>query len=387
MISDKSMKVICFLFDPNTGGPTIRAAAVYERMRERGHIIRMALPVGKGSAAGFLREKGNPVDLLDIKKPVPPSKIRDFALFVLHAPVGLYRTVRYLKHRSPDVIHVNGAFDIIPALAGKFANIPVVWHLNDTVFSERYSLVLGCIVRILATEIVIAAGRVGAHYGIPEGKSTKIFAPVDVEKLPKRSLKGFPRKQAQLTLIGNWNWIKGQELYIDVLDGLIRKELSVKGCMAGKFLESQESYWKPLLKAVKTKKLEKVIQIPGFVRDVKALLQETDILLLTSHSEASPTSVLEAMSIGVPVVAFDVGGVREMLTHDTDPAGGIVVSEKNVSEMQDAVEKLLSDPLMYKQMANAGAEKVRSHYSLQACVEKHIFVYRLALGKKQGISQ
>jgi len=74
----KKLKVICFLFDPNIGGPTIRAKLVYQKMMAQGYEIRVAFPKGEGSARSYLRDANVDTDQLSIPKPVAPSKLFQF---------------------------------------------------------------------------------------------------------------------------------------------------------------------------------------------------------------------------------------------------------------------------------------------------------------------
>lgn len=382
--SSQPLNIICFLFDPHVGGPSIRARMVYERMSDSGHLARIACPRNQGSVEGYMAEKDIPFDHLDIDKPVLPSKIKAFAGFVLRFPRSILRMRAYLRRHLPDVIHVNGAFDMGPVLAGRLSGVPVVWHLNDTVFSQRFSRILGFFVRRLATIVVAAAGRVAKHYGV-EDVAHIIFAPVDVDRFLPRPPAGFPRSEPVIGLLGNWNWIKGQDRFVEAIARLRDQELPVKGQIMGRFLDSQEAFWKPVIERMKADKLDQVIACPGFVEDTVEALGGLDILLLTSHSEASPICVLEAMSIGVPVVSFDVGGVREMLG-DGEESAGLVVPEGDVAALVKAAASLLRDPARYSRMALAGQARAREYFSMEACVKRHEAAYRAAIATRKTTS-
>lgn len=377
------LKIICFLFDPNTGGPTVRARAVYTRMVAAGDTVRLALVDREGSAAGYLAEAGLPVDKLAIPKPALPNKPWEFLKFCAGLPFGIWRVRRYLKDQRPDVVHINGAFDVIPAFGARLAGIPVVWHLNDTVFSPRISRILGGIVRRMAAQVVTAANRVAQHYGIPDDQRLTVHAPVDVDRFAPRDPADWPRPEPRLLLIGNWNWIKGQDKFIQVIANLRGKGLNVRGLVAGRFLDSQEAFWQPILQDLKARGLDQVVDTPGFVADTHAALCDSDILLLTSHSEASPIAVLEAMSVGIPQVVFDVGGVREMLGEGED-AAGVIVDRQDVVAMTAAVERILSNKDVYERLAKAGQARARAMFSAEICVAKHGQAYEAAIGKQKG---
>ena len=377
----KHTKIICFLFDPNVGGPTLRARSVYERMQAEGYDVRVAFPRNDGPAPAFVAEKGIVTDRLNITKPVLPRKLGPFLRFVVTAPVALFRIIAYLKRERPDLIHVNGAFDMIPAFAGWLTKTPVVWHLNDTLFGTRLSSLLGRVVKLLSSTIIVAAARVGEHYGVMDRNPHIVHAPVDVERFPISDRSAHPAVPASLILIGNWNWIKGHERFVEVLKKLRDRGTQAKGVVIGRFIAGQEGYWKPILKSVETEGLSDLFDALGYVEEPQEMLFNSDFLLLTSHSEASPTVVLEAMSAGVPVVAFDVGGVREMLGHG-NAAAGWVVAQDDVEAMASAVDTLLREPETYARMTVNGQNRARNYFSLDECVARHKAAYAETIAMK-----
>ena len=152
----------------------------------------------------------------------------------------------------------------------------------------------------------------------------------------------------------------------------------VRGRMMGRYLESQRDFWEPVeARLAADPELDAAIERTGFVDDPAAALSDLDILILTSHSEASPICVHEAMSIGIPQVVFDVGGVREMLGEKGE--AGLIVPAGDIDALVDGIARLLDDPALYARMAAAGPERARAHFSLEACVERHIAAYRAAI--------
>ena len=375
------MKIICFLFDPHVGGPTIRARAVYERMMADGYEVRVAIPAGEGSAQHYLEEKAVAVDRLAINKPVPPSNLWAFAKFALLSPLNVLRVARYLRSQKPDVVHVNGAFDLVPAFGAKLAFVPLVWHLNDTVFNPVFSRALGFIVALLANQIAIASQRVGQHYGVSGTKVRTLFAPVDVDRFKPGPTPAALPQTPHIGLLANWNWIKGQDRFVEVIRQLKFRGHTVKGTIIGRFVERQRSFWEPILQDIESQGLADTIETPGFVEEVHREITRMDLVLLTSHSEACPLCVLEAMSVGIPLVVFDVGGVREMMGVEEGEDAGIVVAEGNISQMVEAIEKLLGDRELYEQCGRNGRRRAVERFSVPSCVERHIGIYNAALAR------
>jgi glycosyltransferase involved in cell wall biosynthesis len=96
--------------------------------------------------------------------------------------------------------------------------------------------------------------------------------------------------------------------------------------------------------------------------DVPRLLTATDLFALTSHNEANPVSILEAMSVGRPVVATDVGSIHETVA---DGETGLLAPAGNAARFAECVVQLLCDPLRGQAMGTAARRQVVKHWSLE----------------------
>lgn len=375
------MIAICFLFDPNVGGPHVRARGVYSELQRRGYEVRIAIPRGEGSAQAFHESAGLRVDRLAIHKPVSPTKAKAFIRYLLALPTGVARTARYLRATEADVVHVNGAFDLVPALAAKVTRTPLVWHLNDTAIPTHLAAVFGWMVKRLATRPVAAAQAVATHYGLAPSEVDILYAPVDTRRFtPANSEPRQPDEVPLIALVANWNPLKGQDRFIDVIAELVERGHHVRALIVGNFGPGQEAFWRPLHDSIVTRGLADHFTILGFVDDVPKALAAVDVSLLTSRSEACPISVLEAMASGIPQVCFNVGGVDELL----DPVGpnpvGVSVPEGDVVAMVDAVEQVLGDSAIYEKLSASAPERARNLFSIDVCVSRHEQIYRAATG-------
>ncbi len=100
--------------------------------------------------------------------------------------------------------------------------------------------------------------------------------------------------------------------------------------------------------------------------DVPAVLAALDVLTLTSHNEANPVSILEAMSCGLPVVATDVGSVSESVIQDET---GYLVPPGNEVQLARRVIELVNVPLHAQALGMAGRLRVIERSSLEVMVE------------------
>ncbi|WP_027415573.1 glycosyltransferase family 4 protein [Aneurinibacillus terranovensis] len=114
------------------------------------------------------------------------------------------------------------------------------------------------------------------------------------------------------------------------------------------------------------------ISFLGMQRDIPGILSKSDVFVLTSHYEGFPISILEAMRAGLPVIASDVGGVKEAVI---DGVTGFLVPRGDVQAVQNRLEVLANNPIFRKQMGEAGRKRFLEHFTKQKMIEKTFSVY------------
>ena len=117
----------------------------------------------------------------------------------------------------------------------------------------------------------------------------------------------------------------------------------------------------------------------GSRKDIHRLLPSFDVFALTSDNEANPVSIIESLACRVPVVATDVGSVKEMVINGET---GYVVPVDDVSQFADRVLELLSDHHLARQMGCRGRQQVLDNGSLESMVIGYEnLLRRLRIGK------
>ena len=105
-------------------------------------------------------------------------------------------------------------------------------------------------------------------------------------------------------------------------------------------------------------KLSADVTLVGYQDDVKPYFAMADVFVLPSHSEGSPNVLLEAMSMGLPVVATSVGGIPELVTHERD---ALLVEKRDVSALAAALSRVLENRQLHESLKWAGRESVLRH--------------------------
>ncbi len=120
-----------------------------------------------------------------------------------------------------------------------------------------------------------------------------------------------------------------------------------------------------------------MVLAPGWQKDVAPWLAMTDVLVLPSYREGTPVTVLEAMAMGLPVVATDVPGCREAVVHGET---GFLVPPRDVERLSQAIEQLIDDPDLRGRMGWAGRTRVVERFAVERIVEQYLDLYAELLG-------
>ena len=120
------------------------------------------------------------------------------------------------------------------------------------------------------------------------------------------------------------------------------------------------------------------VHLLGFRSDLPTALSAADAGLFAARSsEGTCRAVLEWMALGRPVVATDVGCVRELLR---DGAEGLIVPPENPAAMADAMERLILNPDLRRDMGRTARDRAEREYDRRAWTGRMVGVYRRALG-------
>jgi glycosyltransferase involved in cell wall biosynthesis len=113
--------------------------------------------------------------------------------------------------------------------------------------------------------------------------------------------------------------------------------------------------------------------VHGLCDDVAERLVQSQVFVLISNWEGLPRSILEAMRAGLPVVASDVGGVREAVVEgDT----GYLVPRGDAEALAKRLTALLEDPARRKAMGRAGRDRYHEHFRFERMFQETLAVYR-----------
>ncbi|KAF2508533.1 glycosyltransferase family 4 protein [Flavobacterium zhairuonense] len=181
-----------------------------------------------------------------------------------------------------------------------------------------------------------------------------------VNKKPKVSLREKYKVAEGRFLIGNianHTEAKDLETFVNTADYLVnvlnRKDLVF--FQIGDYTKRTNEY----LKHVTEKNLQDYVVFTNTIEDASALNKEFDVFLMTSQREGGPTSVLEAMLIGVPIVSTNVGIVPEIITNGVN---GFIAPIKDFKSLGDNINLLLRDKNLQNSFVENGKFAVKKGF-------------------------
>lgn len=284
----------------------------------------------------------------------------------------LFRLWKLMRSRQVDAVVTVGAGDKMfwGRLAAKLAKAPVIISaLHSTGWPDS----VGRLNRLLTplTDAFIGVADAHAEHLIeqerfPRGKVHAIYNGVDTDQFkpgddqPIRQELGLPVDAMLVGILAALRPEKNHELFLEgaaeiaaeipaahfviIGDGPCRADLEQKAQELG---------------------LSDRVHFLGSRADVPAILRSLDLLALTSHNEASPVSILEALSSGVPVVASEVGSVPETVIPGET---GLLFQAGDTAGFTTAAIQLLQDGPLRTQFGTKGRQRVLEQWSLQAMV-------------------
>lgn len=160
------------------------------------------------------------------------------------------------------------------------------------------------------------------------------FAGIQAISLKQRF--GFSSDAIVVVAGGRFSQEKGQKDLVEAAARAIRRNPRIKVVMFGHGPD-----FDLILSQIRAVGLQDSILCPGHERHMLGYLRSADLLVNPSLSEGLPNIILEAMALGVPVVATSVGGVPELIQHE---ANGLLVPAKDPIALSDAILEMCGDP-------------------------------------------
>ena len=298
------------------------------------------------------------------------------------AALGFARIVRDFQ---PDLIHAHGNKAGVIARLAHVANpgVPVIYSPHGYAFAGHFTAREQMLYRTLESAVAPLA--------------TRILCVCEAEARLARAA-GLLRPRPRLRVVHNgiapYEPVEGDPAFAGAgpmicatsglrpgkgLDTLLEAMIEVRDAVPGARLAlAGDGPERAYLDAVATcNGVADTVQWLGNLTDVNPLLASSDVFVNPSWSESFPYSVLEAMAVGCPIVATDVGGVSEAVEHDET---GLLVPAHDRGALAAALIALLHDRGRASDLGTAARERQRTRFTLERMVAGIVGVYDGVLG-------
>lgn len=363
------MRILLVTDSLDVGGSERHVVDLAAALSVQGHDVKFAC-----SESGPLRPE---LDGIGVPIHVLTRKLVKRRLSLSYAN-GLRRLVR---DGNLDIVHAHGhASAVASTIATLGTAVPVVVteHSEATWRGRRATMTARCVYRHAARVIAVSRPiqkRLTDKDQIASHRVTLV--PNAVPTIGTKSVRGEtgPRPTPYVGIVARLQPEKGIEAYLRaaaliaaefphcrfpvVGDGALRLDLESRTESLG---------------------MRDRVQFLGMRPDARVLIGNLDVLVVPSVSEGSPLVTLEAMSSGVPIVAFRVGGIPDQVRHRRE---GILVPPGDVGALAKACMHLLRDPAYAGRLGEAGRERIATRFSHAEMVGQVERVYGMALGMQR----
>jgi glycosyltransferase involved in cell wall biosynthesis len=230
------------------------------------------------------------------------------------------------------------------------ADVPVIMVLHSGSFPEFIARFPRWTRRTLArASALVAPSPFLARAVAPHGFNVRLIPNViDTSQLPHRHR---PRVEPRLLWMRTFYPYYNPSMAVRVIADLRKTSLDATLVMAGR----DKGIEKDVRQLSQDLHLDHAVRFAGFL-DPSSKAREgyaADIFINTNQVDNTPVSVLEACAMGLPVVATDVGGIRDVLT---DGETGLLVPDGDVQAMADAIRRLCREPELAARLSRNGRE-------------------------------
>jgi glycosyltransferase involved in cell wall biosynthesis len=346
------------------GGGELSMLQLMDGLKAIGESVSL-ITSGPGELAERARKNGHPVHMA----PMPPIGLASIK--------ALGKWHKKLKEIGGDVLHAQtprAAF--YAGVAGRRGSIPSIFHCRVAARDRTLDPIL---VRLVSRVICNSHATSERFESWPWLKPFVIHNGLDVEVIPLLSDQGESRK-INLLFVGRFSEEKQPDVAWEVFSGLAEEFPQLNLIFVGNDDLLNPSLAADLRKKVAYSPLKERVVWAGVQQNVSPWYAMADLVIMPSKYEGFGRVLVEAMAHRVPVVAFCVGGIPEVIE---DGRQGILIEPYDIDAMREAVYNLLKDDVKRRQMGEAGPDRARK-FSLSSHIEEVIRLYQSLAGDGHG---
>lgn len=371
----RKIKVLEIIGDATLAGAPRHLLSLLENFNYKKFAFFVICP--PGPLAGEIRSlprKQKPFDL----EIVPMESKMD---------LGAIREIRVnIRDVKPDLIHVHGTrAGVLGRLAAIGLRYPIIY--TEHLWTKNYRLpnrlahgfqISGLWFLDMFTTLNIAVSQAVKDFMVTSqiSRPEKIVIVYNATAVPKKKAAIFSSKDRHFKLgtVGTLNFQKGVQYLIQAMPQVLKEFPKTTLEIVG-----EGDYRRSLERLTKKLKMQKSVSFAGFVNDVENRLIHYDLYIQPSLSESFGLAIIQAMSLGLPIVATNTGGIPEVVTAGKS---GILVEVAKPLALAQAIIEILRDPKRAKHMGELGREEVKIKFNLPDMIKETEQIYEAVASKR-----
>jgi glycosyltransferase involved in cell wall biosynthesis len=278
-----------------------------------------------------------------------------------------------MRDTRPDVLHLHGFKAAAYAvLAKKWSSTVVATHHGRTSHTAQVRVYEALERRLLAAaDVVIAVSNATKDRLISEGvpASRVRVVPNFVSDAPLIAPRG---DSGRLLFVGRLSPEKGVDLLLQAMASRPETRLTILGDGPAR---------SDLVALTRKLGLESRVRFAGFTQDIWPHLAAATALILPSRREGLPLAVIEALMLGTPVVATDVGGVRSLVR---DGLNGVVTPPHSSAELGRGLDRMRANRSRFKARCVFERPAIRARFGSARWVENTELAYAHGLARREA---
>ncbi|HNP31930.1 MAG TPA: glycosyltransferase family 4 protein [Flavobacterium sp.] len=274
-----------------------------------------------------------------------------------------------------DIVYSNTLAVLLGMFYAKKRKIKHIWHVHEIIVHPKIIAYIFPKLLNKYADVVVCNSKATMDNLISRQKKLAIKAQVihnglkplndDYVKISREEL-GFEKNDFIITLIGRINRLKGHKWLLNTYIDNFKSNKNIKLLFVGSPVLGQEYYLEEIEEIIKEKNLNEFVKILGFKKDLRPILNLTDVLAVPStEAESFGLVALEAMLAKKPVIGSNHGGLTEIII---DNKTGFLIEPNNENELSKAIESLIKNKDLRTQFGQNGYQRAVAEFS----VDKYI---------------
>jgi glycosyltransferase involved in cell wall biosynthesis len=389
MTASRPIRIMRIIARLNIGGPAIHVALLTQKLAPPDYdscLVTGQIGADEGDMRYYAEERGvTPIIVPELGRAINP--IGDL--------ITIIRLVRLMRDFKPDVVHTHTAkAGFAGRIAARLSGVPVVVHtFHGHVFQGYFSRPLTRLfialewfaARLSDTLIVLTEGLrrelSDAYHIARKRKFTVLPLGLDLEPFARqprhtgafRAAYRIPPDVPLIGLVGRLTAVKNHALFLEAA-AQVRRELP----RAHFVIVGDGELRADIERQIDLLNLRDCVTVTGWIKDTAPVYADLDALAISSLNEGTPVTVIEALAVGVPVVATAVGGLPDLLEGG---ALGALVPSGDSAALANALIRVVKSPPPPDQIARAQSTII-DQYGIDRLVRDLDHLYRALLAKK-----